>query len=234
MDLFLSDYENNIRSFQVSNLINSKTAFWLGISGILGGLILFAGDMLFYYNGDETDYMVNLANSSDQRIIASGVTALLAAWLYTLASGQIYYAFQPAKKWIRLSVFFSLAAIMITYGVVHGAFVAIAVAAKNAAQLGMPANSMVELAIAANDALRNIAYLPFAIFIVLFIPTVWKGHTHFPRWIILFCPIVPYLFQGIIVPMLTGKWVIIVGGGYLNLILVLFFSATTIALRSSK
>jgi len=190
--------------------------------------------MLFYYNGDETDYIANLANSSDQRIIASGVFALISAWLYTLGSGQIYYAFQPAKKWIRLTMFFSFAAIMITYGVVHGAYVAIAVAAKNAVQLGMPADSMTDLAVAANNALRNIAYLPFAIFTVLFIPSVWSGNTHFPKWIILFCPVVPYLLQGFIVSNLSGKWLVIIGGGYLNLILVLFFTATTIALGLKK
>ena len=34
----------------------------MGLAGILGGLILFAGDMLFYYDGTSTDLKLNMAS----------------------------------------------------------------------------------------------------------------------------------------------------------------------------
>ena len=219
---------------QSNLIITHKTAIFLGFSGMLGALVLFAGDMLFYYNGAQTDFITNMSVSSDARIIASGITALIAAWLYTLGAGQIYYAFQPAKTWVRLMVFLSFAAIMITYGVVHGAYIAIATSAKNAAALGMAAESFTGLAITANNALRFMAYLPFAIFSLLFIPAVWLKHTHYPRWVILFSPVVLFLLRDLIVGNFEGGFKTIIGGGYLNLLLLLFFIASTIALHVNR
>jgi hypothetical protein len=212
------------------DLISPVTALWLGFSGILGSLVLFSGDMLFYYHGAQTDLVANMSVVSSTRIIVSGLSALIAAWLYTLASGQLYFAFQPAKKWIRLTVFLSFLAVMIAFGVVHGAYIAIATSAKNATALGVAPEDLTELAISANNALRLLAYIPFGIFSLVFIIAVWKKNTYYPRWIILFSPITPFLLTDIVVGRLDGEIRTIIGGGYLNLILLLFFSASTFAL----
>jgi len=214
--------------------ISRQAAIVFGLSGILGSLVLFAGDMLFYYNGESTNLIANMAGSSSERIVISGVCALIAAWLYTLASGQIYYAFQPAQKWIRLTVFFSFAAIMIAYGVVHGAYIAIAVSAKNAVGLGMAPDSLAGLAITANNALRFVAYVPFGIFSVVFIVAVWGRKTWYPRWFVLFCPVFPFMVSGRIVENLEGRLKTIVGGGYLNLLLLAFFLASTLVLARRR
>jgi hypothetical protein len=215
---------------QAKEIITRRAAFWLGISGILGSLILFAGDMLFYYNGDQTDLLTNMAAVSSERIIISGVFALLAAWLYAAGSGQIYYAFQPEKTWIRWVVFLSFVMIVIAYGVIHGAYVAIATSARNAVELGLPPEKSSELAIIVNQAMRNMVYAPFLVFTVGFTFSVWLKRTYYPRWMLLFSPIVPFLLQGVIVGNVDGKMKTIIGGGYLNLILLLFFVGSTIAL----
>jgi hypothetical protein len=194
---------------------------------------LFAGDMLFYYNGEQSNLLVNMASVSSERIIASGVCALIAAWLYTLAAGQVYYGFQPEKSWVRWTAFLSFGMIMIAYGVVHGAYVAIATSAQNAAETGASPEALSALAIAANQALRNIVYVPFAIFTIVFIFSVWMKRTHYPRWMIFFSPIAPFLLQSVIVGHLEGKTRTIIGGGYLNLILLLFFASSTIVLYGS-
>jgi len=214
--------------------ITQKVAIWLGVSGILGSLVLFAGDMLFYYNGEQTDLLANMANASSERIIASGICALIAAWLYTLASGQIYYGFQPEKAWVRWVVFLTFGMIMIAYGVVHSGYVAIATSAKNAVEMGVAPAELTGLAIAANQALRKIVYVPFGVFTIVFIPSVWMKRTHYPRWMIFFSPIVPFLLEGVIVGHLEGKIRVIIGGGYLNLILLLFFVSSTAALCGSR
>lgn len=207
--------------------------FWLrtmGFSGILGGLILFAGDMLFYYSSESTNLLLNMGNVSDVRIIASGVSALLATWLYLLGLGQVYYAFQPAKPIFRNSVLLSFGSILISYGIIHAAYVAIAVTAKLAVQQQLNIELTTELASKTNDILRFIIYPIFAFLSYMFISQVWKRKTLYPRWILLFFPLIPFLFQGFLAKVLTGNtWTIIIGG-YLNLMLVVFFIASTIAL----
>jgi hypothetical protein len=217
-------------AINTNEIIKRKAAIILGISGMLGSIILFAGDMLFYYRGEHTDKIANMAHTSPERIVASAICALVAAWLYTLAAGQIYYAFKPEKTWIRRTVFITFGMIMISYGVIHGAYVAIATSARNAAATGMSPEKLTALAVAANQTLRKLVYVPFAIFTLLFMAGVWKKRTLFPRWMVLFSPIIPFLFKNVVTKNLEGQLKIIIGGGYLNLILLLFFAASTTAI----
>ncbi len=207
--------------------------FWLrmmGLSGVLGGIALFVGDMLFYYDLESTNYLLNMGNASDYRIIASGVTALLAAWFYTFGIGQVYVAFKPSRRIIRNIVLFCLASIMISYGVIHGAYVAIATTAKLAVDNNLDVEVSTDLAYKVNQALRNLVYPIFAILSILFIHQVWMRKTLYPRWIVFFFPTLPFLLQGFLDPFLTGGLRIIILGGYLNLIMIVFFTASTIAM----
>lgn len=211
--------------------------FWvrtLGVFGILGGLILFAGDMLLYYNPNTTNLTENMGNTSDSRIIWSTVTALLAAWFYTLGVFQVYFAFKPTTSIIKNIVVLGLGAITISYGVVHGEYVAIATSAKLALQNNIELNEAVALASEANNILRLMVYPIFGFVSLVFIVQVWKKKTLYPRWIVLFFPLVPFLLQGLICKNLSGSAWIIVCGGYLNLILAVFFTASTIALWNKK
>ncbi len=211
--------------------------FWLrvmGISGILGGLLLFTGDMLFYFDASSTNLKLNMGHASDNRIIASGITALLSAWLYMIGLGQVYIAFKPAKDYIRNIVLFSFAGILIAYGVIHGAYVAIATTAKLSSEYEIDMVTATALASKTNDMLRILVYPVFAVLSLFFISQVWKRKTLYPRWIILFFPLIPFLFQGIVSKVLTGSFWVIIIGGYLNLLLVVFFLASTIALWNSK
>lgn len=214
--------------------INQSWLRAIGIAGIIGGLTLFAGDMLFYYDGESTDLILNMGNASDSAIIASGITALLASWLYMLGLAQVYYAFKPCTATVRNIVVISFGAILMSYGVVHGAYVAIATTAKLAVNNELDLAATTALASSANQMLRFIIYPVFGVLSVLFIYQVWKKNTLYPRWIILAFPLLPFLFQGLIGSVLTGSLWVIIMGGYLNLILVLFFTASTIALWKVK
>jgi len=213
-----------------NQIISRKGALWLGVCGILGSLVLFTGDMLYYYRGDETDLLANMSAVTDERIIISGVLALIAAWLYVAGSGQVFYAFQPEKASMRWLVFASFVMIMVAYGIIHGAYVAIATSAPIAGEMGLPPGDLTELAVAVNQALRYLVYLPFAVFTIGFTISVWRKRTYYPRWMLIFSPIVPFLLKGVIVGSLEGKMKVIIGDGYLNLILLLFFTSSTIAL----
>lgn len=207
--------------------------FWfrtLGFLGMLGGIILFFGDMLFYYHPESTSLLKNMANASNDRITASGVTSLFATWFYLLGLGQLYYAFKPSPVFIRNLVLVCFAFIFTAYGIVHGAYVAIATTAKVAVQHELNLLESTALASEVNDMLRLFVYPIFAVLSLLFIIQVWKRKTLYPRWIIFFFPLIPFLLQGVVNELVHGKAWVIIMGGYLNLLLVLFFLASTIVL----
>lgn len=206
----------------------------MGIFGILGGLILFAGDLLFYYDVTSTNLKLNMGNASDQRIMLSGVSALLATWFYLIGLGQVYHAFRPAKRKIRMAVVISLGGILVAYGIIHAAYVAIATAAKISVEYQLDLEKTTALASTINDNIRLLIYPVFAFLSIVFISQVWKRKTLYPRWIILFFPTILFFTQGLLSQVLTGGlWIIFVGGFY-NLLLVIFFLASTIALWNPK
>jgi len=207
--------------------------FWsrlFGIFGIMGGLTLFSGDMLFYYDPLNTNLYENMGNASDSRIIISTITALIASWLYVLGSIHVYQAFKQTKPIIKNLVLFCFAAISIAYGVVHGVFVAIATSSKLAVENDLNLNQATLLAVEANNILRSIVYPIFGLLSFLFITQVWKRKTLYPRWILLFFPLIPFLLEDVICKNLSGSISIIICGGYLNHILIIFFTASSIAL----
>ena len=202
----------------------------MGLCGVLGGVILFAGDMLFYYRSGSNDLLFNMGHVSDWRISLSGISALLATWLYLLGVIPVYHAFKPASSAVRNVVSLSFAGIVIIYGIVHAAYVAIAVSAKIAAEHGLDIETATELARNTNNLLRLFAYSLFAVLSVVFIRAVWKRQTLYPRWIIGFFPLIPFVFQSLIGKGLTGNAWTIIMGGYLNILLIVFFAASTVAL----
>ncbi len=209
------------------------TQFWirtLGLFGICGGLILFAGDMLLYYDPISTSFRRNMGNASDFRIIASGVSALFATWFYMLGLGQVYYAFKLTKPIFRNAVLICFGSILIAFGIVHGAFLTIATSAKLSIAYNLDINEAVALSEKINDTLRLFVYPFFGVLSVLFISQVWNRKTLYPRWMILFFPLFPFLIEDLVCKFLPDTIWIIVKGGYLNLILVIFFTASTIAL----
>ena len=205
----------------------------MGLAGVFGGLALFAGDMLFYYSSAGTDLNLNMGNASDARIIASGVAGLVGTWLYVVGAGQVFYAFKTTTALARNTVTACFVAILIAYGIVHGAYIAISTTARLSVEYQIDMETATALAIQANDTLRLLIYPIFALLSYVFITRVWSRKTLYPRWMILFFPLIPFLFQGLISRSLSGSaWIVIVGG-FFNLILVIFFAASTIALWDS-
>ncbi len=202
----------------------------MGLAGVLGGLALFAGDMLFYYSSAGTDLQLNMGGASDARIIASGVAGLVGTWLYVVGAGQVFQAFKTTTALARNTVTACFVAIFIAYGIVHGAYIAIATSARLSVGYQIDMETATALAVQANNTLRLLIYPIFALLSYVFITRVWSRKTLYPRWMILFFPLIPFLFQGLISRSLSGSvWIVIVGG-FFNLILVVFFAASTIAL----
>ena len=199
--------------------------------GILGGVVLYAGDMLLYYHPERTDRLMNMAEGAEWRIRLSGIFALLSTWFYMFGLIPVYKAFEPAKPFVRNLVVGLFAAVLISYGVVHGAYTAIAISARIALENDLDMSENTLLAIMINNDIRLVVYPIFALLSGLFIYWVGRGKTLYPRYMVFFFPLLPFLLRGLVKNTLHGKWEILIWGGYLNLILVLFFTASIISLR---
>ena len=211
--------------------------FWmraLGVIGSLGGLVLFAGDMLLYYDPISTDLNQNMGHASDARITASGICGLVATWFYMIGLAQVYIAFTPSKQIIRTITIVCFGSILIAFGVVHGAFLAIATTAKLSIENHLDINKAVALSQHINQSLRLLVYPIFGILSLVFIHAVWNKNTLYPRWVILCFPLLPFLLEGIITNALPENLWVIIKGGYLNILLIIFFTASTIALWNSN
>ena len=205
-----------------------------GLLGILGGFLLFMGDMLIYYLPDSTNLLLNMGIVSEQRIVLSGLTALFSAWCYTLGLGQVYFAFSTTKKIFRRIVVLSFGMILIAYGVIHAGFMAIATTSQLAVSNDLDLNSATLLARRIDELLRLFIYPLFALCSLVFITQVWNKKTRYPRWILFFFPLLSFGLKFFFERWLEGHvWVIVIGG-YYNLMLILFFVASTIALWNQK
>jgi hypothetical protein len=206
----------------------------LGISGVLGGMLLFVGDMLFYYNGSSADLKLNMANSSDIRIEISGILALFSTWFYLLGALSVYYAFVPVVKWVRKVMMASFVGILVSYGIIHGAYVAIATTAKVALQNNLDIEMATTLASGTNALMRLFIYPIFVVFSIVFIWQVFNKKTLYPRWMLIFFPLTLFIFKGLLKNNLSGGIGVVINGGFFNLILVIFFLTSTIALWNNK
>ena len=190
---------------------------------------------MFYFNEESTDLVRNMSQASDFRIKASAVSALLASWCYVLGLPHLNFAFSPAQPAIRKGIVLGFGSIFIAYGVIHGAFVAIATSAKLAMDHQLDLEESIVLARQANDVIRAFVYPIFGVVSLFFIAQVWKRRTLYPRWILLVYPLTTLvLFELVISKLLSGAVWTIVMGGHFNLILVLFFAVSTIVLWNEK
>jgi uncharacterized membrane protein len=140
----------------------------------------------------------------------------------------------PTKPIYRNGVLIFFGSILIAFGIVHGAFLAIATSAKLATEHNLDMSDAASLSEKINGILRLFVYPLVGILSILFISQVWKRKTLYPKWIILFFPLIPFLIEDLVTKYLPNNIWIVVKGGYLNIILVIFFTASTIALWNIK
>ena len=204
---------------------------WLGIAGILGAAILFIGDILYLYDSSaEVAGLKSISDLPDGRFLASGISALIGGWLYTLGAGQLYFALRPSGKLISILTFGFFAAIMIGYGIAHAAFFSIISGAKDAFLTGAETAVLTELPKKYFYLLVQILTIPGVIAAILFVYAILFRKTHYPKWIVVLFPLFLFLLKDMIVEGLTGMSKAVLNGGYENMIMLLFFLVSTIVL----
>jgi len=212
----------------------SETAWALrlsGISGILGSILFIIGDLLYnHIPGSSKSPVEKMSNMAESRLLNAGTLGLFGCWLYTMGSAQIYIAFQPGGTTFALVAFLAFAAVMICYGITHTAYFSIGSGAHVAVQLGSGAESGGRLGNAFFQRLVNITYIPVAIASAMMLYGIVTGRSLYPRWMVVFLPVVIYLLKTPVVRIFRGRLREIINDSYDNIVLFFFYVLSTIVL----
>ena len=202
-----------------------------GLCGIFAAILFTAADLLYnHIPGSKSSPAVKMSRMPESRLLAGGSLGLIACWFYTLASLHVYLAFRPAGDIFAFALLLSFAAVMIAYGVAHAAYFSIATGARAAALAGKDVEEGAKLGNQFFQRLTFITYIPVAIFSLLMIFGILTGQSLYPRWMIIFLPIVLYLLKTPVLRLLKGYLREILNDAYDNILFFIFFVISTIVL----
>jgi len=202
-----------------------------GLSGIIGSILFIVGDLLYnHIPGSKDSNELRLSKIPESRLLNGGTLGLVGCWFYTLAAFHLYIAFRPAGDAFAFILSLAFGATMISYGVLHAAYVAIPAGAQVAAKLGADTELGGRLGWDFFGRLLNITYIPVAIFSLMMFYGIVTGYSMYPRWMVVFLPIILYLLKTSVLRIFEGQLKEIIGHAYDNIILFVFFVLSTVVL----
>jgi hypothetical protein len=202
-----------------------------GISGILGSILFIWGDLLYnHVPGSSASPAVKMSTMPESRLLNAATLGLFGCWLYTLAAMHLYLAFRPVGEIYAFILLLAFGAVMICFGISHTAYIAISAGARVAARLGSDTEAGAKMGNKLFQRLVNITYIPVAISSLLMLYGIVAGRSLYPRWMVIFLPIILYLLKTPIVRILKGHVRELVNDSYDNLVLLVFYLISTVVL----
>ena len=209
------------------------TTLWIGLAG---ALLMFAGDMLLYYTPE--DFACGPKSSAEERInaiidvmkelpagrvMAGGMIGPIAAFLYCIGFYHIVLMTNEQTYTLAMAAFLLSCFGIIIGGAYH----------SHCAYLGLLGDDGGRNAL--NAAMKYFQKLPLILYagegigFLLLIFLIVTGKTVLPRWIFLLSPGMLFLLKPAVSRLPKGARVII-SGGWMNLISVIYYSAVLIAI----
>mgnify|MGYP007022090285 FL=1 len=209
------------------------TTLWIGLAG---ALLMFAGDMLLYYTPE--DFACGPKSSAEERInaiidvmkelpagrvMAGGMIGPIAAFLYCIGFYHIVLMTNEQTYTLAMAAFLLSCFGIIIGGAYH----------SHCAYLGLLGDDGGRNAL--NAAMKYFQEMPLILYagegigFLLLIFLIVTGKTVLPRWIFLLSPGMLFLLKPAVSRLPKGARVII-SGGWMNLISVIYYSAVLIAI----
>ncbi len=203
-----------------------------GICGLVGSLLFFVGDMLFYgYLGSGSNFDVGmrvaLAQASTQRLFAGGLVGPPAACLCIAGFWHVYLNVRPSSRLfgqIMLAAFFVL---MVGGSAVHTLWTAKGLALKYCDAQGSPCTDLLTVIRSYWTMAYYLDSFPGYVGGVILMGLVLTRKTWYPRWTALANPGVLLLLSPIAERVPSPLGAILVGGAT-NLSFVVFFVVSVI------
>ena len=189
--------------------------------GILGGLLMFFGDLCFYLRPiSGVDFIENsLMNTvPTNRLMIGGVVGPLAGLLYALGSMMYYLAFRDHNRLLARMVTTLFVVMFVVGGTYHAIYATYGFVGNN------DIYNIVGNISALIGALHKLSFVAGLSGSILFIYMVLKYKTVFPKWIIIFTPAFWTLLNGPIAPYIPYPAGAVIIGGWVNLCFIAFFA----------
>lgn len=213
-----------------------------GAAGMCGASLLLAADWTMlgtFTSGADFNrrWLTLLSEMPAWRVTLGGLAGPIGAWLYVIGFWQLYIALQPAGRWLAFLAFagFSLSFVWIA-GAFHTSFPFMADAwlasQARSGGGGEAVRAATEHAFAYAGLLYYGGLLPAAVGVAVLAYAVLRRQTRYARWFAAFNPAILFVIT------LAFRWIpaplgglLVIGAG--NLAFLLFFAASTYALRGS-
>lgn len=189
--------------------------------GIMGGLLMFFGDMCFYLRPiSGANFMADpLMNTvATDRLIIGGVVGPLAGLLYALGSLLFYFAFSDHSRLLARMVTTLFVVMFVVGGAYHSVYTTYGFIGNG--DIYYAAERITGLI----NAMQRVGFVAGLSGSVLFIYMVLKYKTVFPKWIVILTPTFWTLLNGPIAPYIPYPVGAVVIGGWVNLCFILFFT----------
>jgi hypothetical protein len=213
-----------------------------GLAGILGALLMYAGDMFLYggfYSGSEfADYSRKIMSEIPVfRLMIGGAVAPIAVILYSIGFWHVFLAVKNGSRVLAAVSFSGLVAMISFGGVFHAGFVYTGLLLRAKRTIHEIDMKIIETLLKqASDYLQLIFMISIifgTIGTTLFIYTVLFQKTSYPKWMVLFAPGL-LIFTSPLARMLPAPVGGILYGGVINFVFLLFFCVSTFTLWNCK
>jgi len=231
---------NGIR--QTANNTSHILLRFLGLSGVLGGLILLFGDQLLYWGPIENLSNITtiatgqvpietLGTMPEWRHLLTGIAPLLTVWGYSLGGVLVFFALKPAGNTLAVGTSALFISSGMAVAIIHTLYFGIGISAKSAYLVGTgfeDATIAVQIAVDAFNVACIINYVPGTLGSLLFGYVVLTKATNIPKWVLVVHPMILVNSQYIVLPALPENMLkVIIMGGYVNMSFTIFFAVLT-------
>ena len=203
-----------------------------GLSGLVGALLFFAGDMLFYgYFGPGASFpqqmVMVVTHASRERLYAGGLVGPLAACLCILGFWHVCLNVRPANVLLRRLLFTMFFLLMVGGGAVHELWTAKGLAIHYCYNQGDPCPDLLLAVRSYWSVAYQFAAIPGYIGALLLVGLVLLRRTYYPRWTVIANPAVLAVLSPLSARVPSPLGAILVGG-FSNLSIAVFFVVSVI------
>jgi hypothetical protein len=205
--------------------ISRRELLFTAAAGLVGALLMFAGDMLLYgHFGSGANfisrYKTVIEEASALRLYIAGALGPIAAIFYLIGARHLHLRLAPAKPFLRVVTSFAFVATFVIAGAVHAVWAAYALVLRGAAH----GQASVDLQTVVGDYLQllfriaEVVGYPAALLLFILVLT---RQTAYPRWSAVLNPGLLMLASPLMT-FLPGPIGAPVVGGFFNLSFVVF------------